>query len=116
MLERQENKVKTAETIRFCGGGALSPVTSQILADILGRVVEVVDEPQNVGSVGAALTAAVGAGAIGSIEEISGLIKPAAVYYPGSAGSEGKAAYDRNFGVFTKLHSSNRKLFAEINR
>ena len=115
MLERQEKKVKTAETIRFCGGGALSPVTSQILADILGRVVEVVDEPQNVGSVGAALTAAVGAGAINSIEEISELIKPAAVYYPGSAGSEGKAAYDRNFSVFTKLHSSNRKLFAEIN-
>ena len=115
MLECGEKKVKASDTIRFCGGGALSPVTSQILADILGRAVEVPNQPQNVGSVGAALTAAVGAGAIGSIEEISGVIKPAAVYLPGSCGEEGKAAYDRNYHVFKRLHDSNKKLFAEIN-
>ena len=111
----QEKKVKAADTIRFCGGGALSPVISQVLADILNRQVEVPAQPQNVGSVGAALTAAVGAGAIGSIEEISGLIKPAATYYPGSCGEEGRAAYERNYPVFTKLHSSNKKLFEQIN-
>ena len=115
MLECQEKKVKASETIRFCGGGALSSVTSQILADILGRTVEVPAQPQNVGSVGAALTAAVGAGAIDSMEEISRMIRPAAVYHPGSCGSEGKAAYERNYQVFKKLHSSNRKLFAQIN-
>ena len=54
MLECQDKKVKTSRVIRFCGGGALSPVTSQILADITGRTIEVVDRPQNVGSVGAA--------------------------------------------------------------
>ena len=115
MLECEEKKVKASDTIRFCGGGALSPVTSQILADILNRAVEVPDQPQNVGSVGAALTAAVGAGVIGSIEEISGVIKPAAVYLPGSAGSEGRAAYERNYQVFKKLHDCNKKLFAQIN-
>jgi xylulokinase len=115
MLECQEQKVKAADTIRFCGGGALSPVISQVLADILNRQVEVPAQPQNVGSVGAALTAAVGAGAIGSIEEISGLIKPAATYYPGSCGEEGSAAYERNYQVFKKLYSSNKKLFEQIN-
>ena len=115
MLECQEKKVRTSDPVRFCGGGALSPVTSQILADILGRAVEVPAEPQNVGSVGAALVAAVGAGAIGSIEEISGLIKPAATYLPGSCGSEGKTAYERNYQVFKMLHDSNKKLFAELN-
>ena len=116
MLECQDKKVKTAKTIRFCGGGALSEVTSQILADILDRPVEVPAQPQNVGSVGAALTAAVGAGVIGDIEQASHMIRPAFVYYPGSCGSEGKAAYERNYHVFKKVYSSNKRLFAQINR
>jgi len=115
MLECEEKKVKTSDPVRFCGGGALSPVTSQILADILGRAVEVPAQPQNVGSVGAALVAAVGADVLGNIEEISGLIKPAAVYLPGSCGSEGKAAYERNYQVFKQLHDSTKKLFAKLN-
>lgn len=116
MLECQEKKVQASGTIRFCGGGALSAVTSQILADILGRPVEVPAQPQNVGSVGAALTAAVGAGAIRNIDEISQLIRPAHSYYPGSCGSEGRAAYEKNYQVFRKLYDSNKKLFGEINR
>lgn len=116
MLECQDKKVKTARTIRFCGGGALSEVTSQILADILDRPVEVPAQPQNVGSVGAALTAAVGAGVIEDLEKASHMIRPAFVYYPGSCGSEGKAAYKRNYQVFKKVYSSNKRLFAQINR
>ena len=45
----------------------MSPVTSQILADITGRTIEVVESPQNVGAVGAAAVAAVGLGAIGAM-------------------------------------------------
>jgi xylulokinase len=116
MLECQDKKVKTAETIRFCGGGALSAVISQILADILGRPVEVPAQPQNVGSVGAALTAAAGAGVISGIDEAARLIKPAAVYYPGSCGAGGKAAYERNYQVFKKLYSSNKRLFEQMNQ
>ena len=116
MLECQDKKVKTSQTVRFCGGGALSAVTSQILADILDRPVEVPAQPQNVGSVGAALTAAVGAGVIRDTDEISGLIRPASLYLPGSCGSEGRAAYERNYQVFQKLYKSNKKLFEEINR
>ena len=116
MLECQDKKVKTAKTIRFCGGGALSEVTSQILADILDRPVEVPAQPQNVGSVGAALTAAVGAGVIGDLEKAANMIRPAFVYYPGSCSNEGKAAYERNYQVFKKVYSSNKRLFAQINR
>lgn len=116
MLECQEKKVKTSQTIRFCGGGALSAVTAQILSDILDRPVEVPVQPQNVGSVGAALTAAAGAGVIADLEEASRLIRPESVYYPGSCGPEGKAAYEKNYQVFRKLYSSNKKLFAQLNR
>ena len=36
LLECEMKKVKTSDTIRFVGGGALSPVTCQMLADITG--------------------------------------------------------------------------------
>ena len=111
MLECQEKKVRTSEVLRFCGGGALSPVTAQILADITGRRVEVPDSPQNVGSVGAALTAAVGLGGIGSMEEIAGLIPAKYSFEPRT---EFEKVYQRNYVVFKALHASNKKLFARL--
>ncbi|MBQ9299057.1 MAG: hypothetical protein IJ214_00955, partial [Clostridia bacterium] len=44
MLECEDKKVKTSDTIRFVGGGSLSEVTSQILADITGRKIETVEQ------------------------------------------------------------------------
>ena len=111
MLECQEKKVKTSDVLRFCGGGALSPVTAQILADITERVVEVPDSPQNVGSVGAALTAAVGLGILGSTEEIARLIPANRRFEPGI---ETREIYRRNYEVFKKLHRSNQQNFAAI--
>ena len=111
MLECQDKKVKTSRVIRFCGGGALSPVTSQILADITGRTIEVVDRPQNVGSVGAALTAAVGLGAIDDMESIASIIPVKATYTPQTTHA---AVYQRNYEVFKQLHKANKKLFAGI--
>lgn len=111
MLECQERKVRTSDPIRFCGGGALSDVTSQILADITGRTIEVVDSPQNVGSVGAALTAAVGLGIIDEIESIADLIPAAKTFRPRE---EFAGIYERNYSVFKKLHQSNRSNFAAM--
>ena len=42
-LETQDKKIKTSDTVRFVGGGALSDVTCQILADVTGKTVETVD-------------------------------------------------------------------------
>ncbi|MBR5740887.1 MAG: carbohydrate kinase, partial [Firmicutes bacterium] len=109
MLECQEKKVETSQTIRFCGGGALSDVTSQILADITGRTVEVCDEPQNVGSMGAAILCAVGMGLIGSIEEADGMIPASRTFVPDASL---KLVYDRNFEVFKRLYKSNKQNFA----
>ena len=68
-IETQEKKVQTSPMLRFAGGGALSPLICQILADCTGRRVETVKSPQNAGSVGAAVLAAVGLGVIGNIVE-----------------------------------------------
>ena len=74
MLDCQSRKVKTSDPVRFVGGGALSPVTCQRLADITGRAVEVVADPQNVGAVGAAAVMAVGLGLIDGLDRVGDFI------------------------------------------
>ena len=68
-IETEEKKVKTSDKIRFVGGGALSDLTCQILADCTGKTVETVQEPQNAGAMGATVLVAVGLGICNSVEE-----------------------------------------------
>jgi xylulokinase len=112
MLEAQEKKVKCSPVVRFVGGGALSETTCQILADVLGRSVETVESPQNVGAVGAAAVIAVGLGLIPSFAEAKKLIPVSRSFSPNS---NNKAVYDRNYEVFKKLYYNNRKSFALLN-
>ena len=112
-LEAQEKKVKTSGTIRFVGGGALSPLTCQILADVLGRDIETVENPQNAGAVGAALVAAVGLGRIRSLGEAKNLVKVSSRYTPNMKNRE---VYDRYFEVFKALYANNKKLFRTLNK
>ena len=112
LLECESAKMKTSDTIRFVGGGALSPVTCQMLADITGRVIETIDEPQNAGTVGAALLIALGMNIISSPEEAGKLIPVRAVYHPNTAN---KAVYERNYKVFRRLYKNNAKSFKALN-
>ena len=112
MLECQDKKVKIASTLRFVGGGALSRVTCQILADVTGRTVETVADTKDVGAVGAAMLVAVGSGQIADLTQAAGLIRPAARYTPVPAN---QALYDRNYKVFKNLYAANKKNFAALN-
>jgi xylulokinase len=112
MLEAQDTKVKTSETIRFVGGGALSKVTCQILADITGRTIETIENPQNAGAMGAALVCAVGLERIASFSETKKYVKVTDSYSPDE---KNRAVYNKNFEVFKKLYTSNRKLFKILN-
>lgn len=111
-LEAQEKKVTTSPVVRFVGGGALAPLTCQMLANILGRSVETVASPQNVGALGAAIVVGVGLGILDSIEDADRLVPALATYRPDPAV---KAVHDRNFGVLKELYRRNRKLFATMN-
>lgn len=112
-LETEGKKVQTSEAVRFVGGGALSPVTSQILADVLGRTVETVRDPQNVGSVGAALVALVGAHEVDNlVQAAQKLVKVSERYLPNP---EHRAVYDRQYEVFKGLYRANRKAFNLLN-
>jgi xylulokinase len=112
MLEAQEKKVTTSPVIRFVGGGALASLTCQILSDILGRRIETVPSPQNAGSVGAALVAAVGLGTIDSLEHVEDYIAVSDTYLPNM---ENKKFYDEYFQVFKRLYLDNKKNFRRLN-
>jgi len=112
MLEAQEKKVKISRIIRFVGGGALSPVTCQILSDITGRVVETVESSQDVGAVGAAMLAAVGKGILPDMSAIRDIIPVKHRYEPDM---ERKKIYDRNYEVYKRLYKNNKKSFAMLN-
>ena len=111
MLECQDNKLKTADTIRFVGGGALSDVSCQILADILGRTVETVASPQNVGSVGAAAIVAVGLGVIPELECVQEFIPAAKIFKPDM---EKHQQYTPYYETFKKLYKANKELYKSI--
>jgi len=112
MLEAQKKKVKTSDVITVCGGGALSPVVCQILADILGHRIITRPEPQNAGALGAAVLIAKALGKIPSIESAKKLLPDPRLYIPNT---EHKAVYDRNFSVFKSLYKDNKKSFALLN-
>ena len=112
MLECQDRKVKTSDPVRFCGGGALQDFTCQMLSDITGRTVEVVESPQNVGSLGAAAMTGVGLGLLKSIEEIADFIPVERTFTPDPKAGK---LYEKNYQVFKELHDANRKLFKQMN-
>ena len=112
MLEAQDKKVKTSEVIRFVGGGALSEVTCQILADITKRKVETIENPQNAGAVGAALIAWLGLGLIESFKEIKKMVPAARTFLPDNQHRE---IYDHTFTIFKQLYKSNKKHFLKLN-
>ena len=113
MLECQDSKIKTSDPIRFVGGGALSPVSCQMLADITGRRIETVASPQNVGAVGAAICAAVGLGLIAGVEDAGAYIPPDTVYEPDM---ENHALYEPYYRTFKKIYKTNKNLYKEIKK
>ena len=111
MLECESRKVKASGTIRFVGGGALSPVSCQMLADILGRPIETVASPQNVGSVGAAACAAVGLGLIPDLSRIRDFIPADRLYTPDM---EKHAQYEPYYQTFKNIYKTNKNLYKSI--
>lgn len=112
-LESMEKCVKTSPVIRLVGGGALAPLTCQILSDILNREIEVVESPQNIGAVGAAIVTAVGLGLIDDIENSKKLIPVNAQYYPNPSNVK---TYSHYFPIFKSLYKNNAQAFKLLNK
>lgn len=111
MLECQDKKLKTSDPIRFVGGGALSPITCQMLADILGRTIETVDNTQFVGSMGAAAIVGVGLKEIESLDVLKEFIPSSAVYAPNK---EVHDIYEPYYQTFKKIYQANKSLYKTL--
>ena len=112
LLESEDVKVKTSDNIRFVGGGSLSQLMCQMLADITGRKIETIDHSQEVGAMGTAITVAAGIRDMDVLEMSKQLVKVKHTYIPKE---ENKEVYERNYKVFKKLYKSNASVFKEMN-
>jgi xylulokinase len=112
LLETIEKNFRVNDGLRFCGGGALSPDIARIMADIMGRRILTVAEPQNCGAAGAAYSTAIGLGWLPGFDAVRSLVPIQGEFSPDPANS---AAYGRNYLAFKRLYGRNRGLFAALN-
>lgn len=112
LLEAQARRVEPSAVLRFAGGGALSDETCRILADVTGRAVEPVEDPQNAGAAGAALVAGCGLGRFADIDAAAATVKARGRFEPNPATRE---AHERNYRVFRELYKATKPLFHALN-
>jgi xylulokinase len=85
----------------------------QILADITGRKIETVCEPQEAGAVGAALVAAVGMGIYPDFESLRKVVKVDSVYEPEP---ENSGIYDSMFRRYQEVYHDLRSFYRKLNK
>ena len=86
--------------LRFAGGGAQSDTWAQTMADVLGRVVEQVEDPRHANARGAGLLGFLSIGRIG-MGDLDALVPIRRRYEPSSA----SALFDERTLVFRDLHN-----------
>lgn len=99
--------------LRVIGGGAKGKPWMQVLADVAGRRIETVCEPQEAGAVGAALVGGVGMGIYPDFESLRKVIRVDSVYEPQPANSE---TYDRMFHYYKDVYANLRGLYRKMNK
>jgi xylulokinase len=92
--------------LRIIGGGVRSDLWMQTIADVTGCTIDTVAHPQYAGARGAALVAAVGTGALGSVADVAALTPVTATYRPDLSNA---AEHDRNHAAFRHAADAARR-------
>jgi xylulokinase len=90
--------------LNFIGGGANSPLWSQIFADVLGREIRAVVDPIRANARGAALLASFALGRL-DLEGIATSVPVAATYLPNPAL---RSVYDDAYGAYRSFHKQTK--------
>lgn len=98
--------------IRIIGGGALDKGWMQILADVTGRTIHVVENPRNAGAVGAAVVALIGLGELPSFASAKSFVRVSATFTPNKAN---EAVYDTLFAQYQQLYRSLSAVYKKAN-
>jgi xylulokinase len=97
--------------VRLIGGGAKGEVWRQIIADIYGRTILVPEHLEEANSLGAAITAGVGARVYKSFDVAEKLVKIARRNHPDARNSR---RYELLFDLFKKLYLGLRPIYQEL--
>ncbi len=97
--------------LRVIGGGARSIPWMQILADVTGREVETVRDPQEAGAVGAALVAGIGLGIYPGFEALKQVVGVERVFAPRE---ENRAIYDSLYRSYRRAYASLRGFYRAL--
>ncbi len=100
-------------TLRVIGGGALGHPWMQILADVTGKRIEPVRNPQEAGAVGAAMTAAVGLGIYKDFESLKNIVSSEYSFEPRAANRE---VYDFLYLRYKELYTDLKDFYTRINK
>jgi xylulokinase len=112
LLEAAEHFTgRRLDPIRLVGGGATVDVWCQILADVLDRTLERIEQPWVAGLRGGGLTVGMALGEVAP-EEVHGLVPVERVFSPDPAH---RSTYDRMFAEFPRLLRSQRGFFRRRN-
>ncbi len=88
------------ETVRFVGGGAQSDLWASIMADVLGRPIEQLENPRHANARGAGLMAFVSTGQL-TLDQVAELVPVHARYEPNPSTRQ---LWDDRLGVYLELH------------
>lgn len=112
LLEAVERFVRRRlPALVFIGGGAKSAVWSQIHADVLGRTIRQVADPQQANVRGAAFIGFVALG-LADADDLAWRVPVAAEYRPDP---RNRAIYDELYGAFQGIYKRTRGLYAQLN-
>jgi xylulokinase len=103
IVETMERVGFAIEAMQAIGGGSASPLWTQIIADVSGRRLNVVEHPLEAGARGAALTVAVGLGVYPGMDAVDDLITVSRTVEPRG---ENKTVYERRYRTFRELYAA----------
>ncbi|MCX7049594.1 MAG: xylulokinase [Candidatus Sumerlaeota bacterium] len=113
MLEVIKDLGTSVKEIRALGGGAKSPFWRQLMADIFGDEIAILQQEQG-GAMGAAILAGVGAGIFGDFKETTDrFVKVARRLEPSK---KLHAAYAERYEMFKELYQSLKPSFPDVAR
>jgi len=108
IVEAMEHVGFAIPAMQAIGGGSASELWTQIIADVTGRPLHVVEHPLEAGAMGAALTVAVGLGVYPDMDAIDDLIHVRRVVEPQAANDE---VYGHLYGTFRELYGALAPLY-----
>jgi xylulokinase len=109
----ETNMKQKITSLSGVGGGAKSNIWMQIFADVLGKPIRQINVLQDVGSVGAAMVAAVGLGVYKDFDSLEKIFKVKATFNPVEGN---KQVYDRMYDAMKKAYKGLTPIHNILNR